>query len=157
MRDRILEIVLLLIDFMQQHRGAVSDIDDISSSLEMEGYSEREISAAYSWLVKRYGSWPECLYERFPDSHFSNRVLTTAERRRLTPEAQGFIIRVLHLGLVDDAEAEDILEGTAVRGSGSVSLEDVKKLASSVVFHDVEESEGLNLFDSSDNTSLFVN
>ena len=92
MRDRILEIVLLLIDFMQQNRGAVSDIDDISSALEMEGFSEREISAAYSWLVKRYGSWPECLYERFPSTHLSNRVLTAVERRRLTPDAHGFQI-----------------------------------------------------------------
>jgi uncharacterized protein Smg (DUF494 family) len=158
MRDRILEIVLLLIDFMQQNRGAVSDIDDISSALEMEGFSEREISAAYAWLVKRYGSWPECLYEHFPGSHMSNRVLTAAERRRMSPEAHGFLIKLLHLKLVDDAEFEDILEGTAARGAGAITLEDIKLLASSVVFQDSEESAGLNLFDpSDDNTSTFVN
>jgi len=157
MRDRILEIVVFLIDYMQEHREQVSDIDDISAMLETMGYQDDEISAAYSWLMDRINPEAEEYFASFPSRHSSVRVLTASERALLSTEAQGFLYKLVNLGLIDDEQLEIVLDRLMVVSSDDVSEEEVKTVASAVVFHDVEELDGLNLFDITSPRSPFVN
>ncbi|MBD3332398.1 DUF494 family protein [candidate division GN15 bacterium] len=157
MRDRILEIVVFLIDYMQEHREQVSDIDDISSILETMGYQDDEISAAYSWLMDRINPDAEEYFASFPVRHSSTRVLTASERALLSTEAQGFLFKLMNLGLIDDEQFEIVLDRLSVVSTASVTEEEIKTVASAVLFHDVEELDGLNLFDITSPLSPFVN
>jgi uncharacterized protein Smg (DUF494 family) len=157
MRNRILEIVVFLIDFMQGNKGQLSGTEDLSSVLEAEGYSEDEISTAYSWLLQRFDNAPEQYFSEIPDMNSSTRVLTPTERLQLTSDAQGFLMKLVNLSLVDHEALEAILERVSVFGSRSVSLDQIKLIASSVVLTDVDEVDDLALADGNSDRSLHIN
>ncbi len=157
MRNRILEIVVFLIDFMQGNRGNLSGSDDLSSVLEAEGYSEDEISTAYSWLLQRFDNAPEQYFSEIPIMNASTRILTPTERVQLTPEAQGFVRKLVNLSLVDTEQLEAIMERVAVFGTKSVSIDQIKLIASSVVLTDYDDLDEIGLADISLDRSLHVN
>ena len=157
MRNRILEIVVFLIDFMQGNKGNLSGPDDLSSVLEAEGYSQDEISTAYSWLLQRFDNAPEQYFSDIPQMNSSTRVLTPTERLQLTADDKGFLLKLVNLSLVDHEALEAVMERVSVFGSKSVSLEQIKLIASSVVLTDVEEMDDIALVDVEIDHSLHIN
>ncbi len=147
MRNRILEIVVFLIDYMQGSRGHLTSSDELSSLLEAEGYSEDEISSAYSWLLHRFENAPEQFYANFPRSTSSVRILSHSERVQVTPEAYGFLIKLLSLSLIDYEQFEAILERSAMIGARNVTLDQMKLIVSSMVTTDFEDLESFGLDD----------
>ena len=93
MRNRILEIVVYLMDHIQEHRGQIIDIEDLSANLRGLGYTENEISSAYSWLVDRFEASGDNFFSSFPEEHCSTRILTDYERYMFTPDAYGFLLK----------------------------------------------------------------
>ena len=59
MRNRILEIVLFLMDFMRDNEDHKSAPDELSSALQNMGYSEQEITTAYTWFLDQYNGATE--------------------------------------------------------------------------------------------------
>ena len=66
MRDRILEIVVFMVDFIQEKKGQMSSTEELSSTLKTMGYSDLEISSAYAWLMERFDDSPEKYFSDFP-------------------------------------------------------------------------------------------
>lgn len=157
MRNRIFEIVAFLIDYTQGDMGRLSDTDDLWGALEDQGYSDDEISSAYSWLLKRFDSPPQQLFSAFPKTHSSNRILTSSEGSQLTTEAHGFLIKLLNLSLIDDEQLETIMDRVSIFGPKPVALDQIKFIASSVAFSDLDELDGLSLFDADGDLSSFLN
>lgn len=151
MRNRVLEIVVVLIDFMQGDGAAMVSSEEVSTALEAEGYSEDEISSAYSWLLQRFDHAPEEYFSRFPETGTSIRVLTQGERTQLSPEAHGFLLKLVHLSLIDAEQLEMLLERITVFGPRAVDLDQLKLIASSVILEDLGD---LDLFDLTDRTDL---
>ncbi|MBU8933389.1 MAG: DUF494 domain-containing protein [candidate division Zixibacteria bacterium] len=149
MRNRVLEIVVVLIDFMQGDGATLVNSEEVSTALEAEGYSEDEIASAYSWLLHRFDNAPEQFFSQFPTASSSIRVLTQAERTQLSPEAYGYLLKLVHLSLIDAEQLEMLLERVSVFGPRAVDLEQLKLIASSVVF---DELSDLDLFDMTDGT-----
>ena len=56
MRNRILEIVVFLMDFMREHSEQQAAPDDISLELKDMGYSEQEIDTAYNWFLEQFNT-----------------------------------------------------------------------------------------------------
>ncbi len=156
MRDRILEIVVFLMDYMRDSQGQLGDSDDFSSTLKTMGYSDNEISSAFYWLMNRFGSAPEHLFSNFPKLHHSSRILTASERVLLTTDAYGYLLKLQNLSLVDDEQFEAILERVSAFGSDPVGSEHIKLIASSVVFTDFDEFETLDSLETGGDTA-FVN
>jgi len=148
LRNRILEIVVFLMDYLRENGGPVGEVDDLSEQLTEMGYSDIEISSAYSWILEKMDRTPETCYSGFPANHASARVLTAEERGQLSPEAYGFLIKVRYLGLVDGEQLESILDRLALLGSAPVALDQVKLLASSILFRDGEDPRPLESADS---------
>ena len=157
MRNRILEIVVFLIDYMQGANTPGSGSDDVSSVLEAEGYSEDEISSAYSWLLQHYDSAPEQYFSDFPPSPTSVRILTPSERTQLSSQAQGFLLKLLHLSLIDSEQLEMVLERVSTFGPRAVNLDQMKLIASSVVLEDLEDFESVSLSQHNETLSLRIN
>ncbi|RKX27608.1 MAG: hypothetical protein DRP47_06275 [Candidatus Zixiibacteriota bacterium] len=157
MRNRVLEIVVVLIDFMQGNGASLMSSEEVSMTLEAEGYSEEEIASAYSWLMQRSDNAPEQFFSQFPTSGSSVRILTQAERIQLSSEAYGFLLKLVHLSLIDAEQLELVLERVTVFGPRAVDLEQVKLIASSVIFEDIADLDLLELVDHSGAQSMRVN
>jgi len=157
MRNRVFEIVVFLIDYMQGDAGRLSDADDLWSTLESQGYQDDEISSAYSWLLKRFENGPLHFFSSFPTRHFSNRVLTDSESSQLTTEAYGFFLKLLNTSVIDDEQFETIMDRVSVFGPKPVTLDHAKLIASSVLFSELDEFDALSLFDTDGDHISFAN
>ena len=157
MGNRVLEIVVYLMDHMRENNGSLPDMDDISLELLNLGYSDGEISSAYTWVVDRFDGNGETFFTDFPDEHFSNRVLTPYERLQLPPDAFGFLIKLINLKVIDDEQLEAVLERTMTYGTRPVSLEQIKAIASAVLFDEMVEPDAPSVFDAKIDPSLNIN
>jgi|GEM_PF-1166671 len=157
MRNRVFEIVVFLIDYMQGDAARFSDTNDLWATLEAQGYSEDEISSAYSWLLKRFENTPQRYFSSFPATPSSHRVLTASERGQLTTEAYGFLIKLSNTSVLSDEQFEIIMNRLSAFGPIPVTLDQIKLLASSVVFSDLDEFDAAELFDSDGDHTSFVN
>lgn len=139
MSDRILEIVIFLMDYMRSHQNQLADTDDFSSTLRNMGYTDNEISSAYFWLLNRFDSAPEELFADFPLVSQSTRVLTESERLSMTTGAHGLLLKLISLSLIDEEDLETILERVALFSADQVDEEGIKMVASAIVFDDLDE------------------
>lgn len=142
---------------MQGNKGRLSSSEELSSVLEAEGYSEDEISTAYSWLLQRFDNAPEQYFSDISPMNSSSRILTPTERVQLTPEAQGFLLKLVNVSLIDHEQFEAVMERVSVFGSKSVSIDQIKLIASSVVLADFEELDEIVVSDTPALNSLHVN
>jgi len=154
--SKILEIVVYLIDHLRENEGQISDMDDVSSDLRSMGYTDNEISSAYSWVLERYGTGDKLYYSDFPEDHSSLRILSHAERYQFEADAYGFVLKLMNLGLIDDEQFEMILDRGSMLGSRPVTEEQVKLIASSFVFSDSTDLDNFSWVDR-DDSPLLVN
>lgn len=157
MENRILEIVVLLIDYFRDNPDYYFNIDDLSSNLKARGYTDTEISSAYSWLMERYDHAPEKNFSDFPKVTSPGRILTDIERRTLTIEAQGFMHKLLSFSLIDNEQFELIIDRASLVASGPIDIEHIKLIASSVIFRDVDELDNMTMVEPKDSPSSFLN
>ena len=134
MRNRILEIVVFLMDFLQHGAGGNFRPDEISSTLEEMGYSDNEINSAYKWMLERLNDTPETYFSKFSKVPFSHRILTATERHQISPEAYGFLLKLRNFSLIDDEQFEASIERAIQLGNYPVSENQMKLLVSSVLF-----------------------
>jgi uncharacterized protein Smg (DUF494 family) len=157
MRNRIFEIVVFLIDYMQGDTGRLSSPEDLWDLLATQGYSDDEISSAYSWLLKRFDNAPQQFFSAFPKEHSSQRILTPAERSQLTTEAYGFLLKLLNLSLITTEQFETVLDRVSAYGPRPATLDHVKLIVSSVLFSELDDFDTLAMFDSQGTRSRYVN
>ena len=134
MRNRILEIVVFLMDFLQQGAKENFHLDELSDTLEQMGYSDSEISSAYKWMLERLHGNPEKYYDKYPEKPKSLRLLSSVERQQISPAAFGYVLKLKNLNLITDLDMESILEKASQIGTYPMSENQMKLLVSSVVF-----------------------
>src|SRR5438552_18502393 len=89
--ERILEIVVFLLTEIRQNKQ-VSEID--LKPLSERGYTQGEISTAFSWLFERgFDARKTKNFEGF-------RMFHEIERRALSREAQGYLLQLRALGVL---------------------------------------------------------
>ncbi len=141
MQERVLEVLVYLIGEFNQQQGSLNDINALSQGLVGLGYTESEINTAFSWLAERLRAQSTAISsdEGMEEAASGHRMLHDVERLILTPKAYGYLIQLKELGLIDAFQMEAIIERAMLMGSKNVTEEDIKTLASSVLF----ESEGM--------------
>ncbi|RKY69810.1 MAG: hypothetical protein DRP97_04810, partial [Candidatus Latescibacterota bacterium] len=141
MQERVLEVLVYLIGEFNQHQGSLNNINALSQGLVGLGYTENEINTAFSWLAERLRAQTTAISsdEGMDERTYGHRMLHDVERLILTPKAYGYLIQLKELGLIDTFQMEAVIERAMLMGSKNVTEEDIKALASSVLF----ESEGM--------------
>ncbi len=152
-RERIMEILVFLLAEMRGNK-TISEID--LKPLSQRGFSETEISTAFSWLFDKialntvseesplifsapFGRPRDLDPTRGFNSDSSVRIYHDVERSVIGAEAQGYLLQVHELGLLSDSDVEFIIDRIMMAGVPSVTLEDVKELVASTAF-DFEDS-----------------
>ena len=129
MKDRVVEILMYIMSEIQNDKRIQEiDITDLSD----RGYTQTEISAAFSWLFDNIGA--ESLH-RHPSqvTDGSRRVFHDAEKQALSTDAQGYLIQLRELGLLDDNDLEQVIERAVATGYQKLSLDEIREMVTTVL------------------------
>lgn len=132
MKEKVFEILVYLMSEIQDNKALHEiDLDD----LETQGYTQSEISAAFSWIVEHVPAQED---GRVPPlrsiGRGSRRVLHAAEKLMLTTESQGYLIQLTELGLLDDAGLESVIDRAMATGQERLTVAELRQIAEMVVF-----------------------
>jgi uncharacterized protein Smg (DUF494 family) len=134
MNDRVVEILAYIMTEIRGQKSNPDKLELISRDLLQRGYSQHEISFAFSWLFERYRGESEEVFSISPASSGSFRVLHEMEKAVIAPEAHGYLLQLKQLQLVTDVDIENILERAMMAGVARITVEDTKALVASVLF-----------------------
>jgi uncharacterized protein Smg (DUF494 family) len=130
MKEKVVEILLYLMNEMRDDR-ALGEID--LSELHDRGYTHSEISTAFSWLHDQFGDTAGDPRRLARADASSRRQLHEAEKMMLSIEAQGLLIHLRELGLLQDSELETVIERTMMSGYERLTLPEVQSLVAAVI------------------------
>ncbi len=134
MNERVVEILVFIVNQIREDREFLSNLDLLSEDLLDKGYSQNEITSAFSWLLDRTDAdFEEILKNVNPESGFSFRVLHDLEAMIISPEAYGYLLQLKSLDLLDDFEIECIIERSMMLGSSEVDLIEIKPIVASIL------------------------
>ena len=131
MQEKIIEIIVYLIHEMR-HDKRLGEID--LRILLDRGYTDNEISTAFSWLFDKISLGENLLVDEKRTSPHSHRVLHDVERAVIAPEALGYMIELRELGLLDEMEVELAIDRIMMAGFSSVGLAEMKSIVASIMF-----------------------
>lgn len=139
MYQRIMEILVLLMDEIDGENWNVDEMDQLSEDLIRRGYTEQEINTAFYWLNQRF-SWnsntPAQKVNITEPAETSYRVLHSLEQKYLEVEAYGYLLQLRHLNLITTTEMEEVVERLVILDYRSASVEDVKIMVQSLLFEE---------------------
>jgi uncharacterized protein Smg (DUF494 family) len=137
MQERIVEIILFLVNELRSNKR-LNDVD--VSSLTRDGYTQSEISSAFSWLFERLSSGKSVI-EATSGAFASHRILNDAEKMIVGSQAYGYLIQCRQLGLLNNSDVEVIIEKIMMAGFTSVGLPEMKSFVAGYLF-DMDSNSG---------------
>jgi uncharacterized protein Smg (DUF494 family) len=137
MQERIVEIILYLVSELRSNKR-LSDVD--VSSLTRDGYTQSEISSAFSWLFERL-SLGKSMTDVTSGASTSHRMLNDTEKMVVESQAYGYLIQCQQLGLFNNIDVETIIERIMMTGFTTIGLPEMKSFVAGYLF-DMEGSNG---------------
>jgi uncharacterized protein Smg (DUF494 family) len=137
MFERIIEIILFVMTELQD-KEQLTDVD--VEKLHNLGYTNSEISTAFSWLLDKV-EVNEKLLDRQERTLGSFRKLHEAEEELFTKEARGEIIQLQTLGLLSNEQLEILIEKTLMSGGLSINKDMLRRYLAGIMFHDDSVSQ----------------
>ncbi len=131
MQEKIVEIIVYIIKEMRDNK----DLGDINlSDLSDYGYTETEISTALSWVIDKISLGENIFLAERKEPRTSYRVFHEAEKMVIEPEAQGYVLLLSELGVINEMEVELIIERVMMSGFHKADLKNIKSIVGSVMF-----------------------
>lgn len=130
MHERIVEILMFLVGELRSNKQ-LNDID--VSFLTKSGYTQSEISTAFSWLFERMSIGqqvvsPSALAET------SFRFLNEAEKMVVYPEAYGYLLQCREMGLLRNSDVEVIIDRIMAAGFSNIGTPEIKSFVAGILF-----------------------
>jgi len=133
MGERLIEILVYLLQEFQQPQ-IKEDYTDMSKVLISRGYTENEINMAFSWIFNHMQERSTEEADTFHYTEGSNRLLHDVEKLVIQPEAYGYLLQLRHLNLLSDFDLEVVIDKALSLGTPSITTDDIKSIAASIVF-----------------------
>jgi len=131
MKEKVVEILLYLMSAMQENKR-LSDVD--LDDLRDQGYTQTEISAAFSWLYDNLPASPSGMQVPTRTSLESRRSFHDAEKAMLSSEGQGYLIQLSELGLLSQHDLETVIERAMMAGYEKVTVAELRQIVATVLF-----------------------
>ena len=132
MREKIVEILLYVLSEVRRSKKSLADID--TTPLEQRGYTDAEISTAFSWLFDRMKGSGAADGNISPVSPKSFRILHVAEQFVLSAEAHGYLIQLQEFGLLSNTELEIVIERAMQSGLDRLDIPEIQTILAFVLF-----------------------
>jgi uncharacterized protein Smg (DUF494 family) len=140
-QERFIEIVVYLLQELKRPE-VKGNYSNISKKLLARGYTENEINFAFSWVFNHMAENHIPREEDIEYSTRSVRLLHEVEKMVIQPEAYGYLLQLRELGLLDDYEFEIVVEKALSLGTSHVTIDDIKSIASTIIFGNEINSQG---------------
>jgi uncharacterized protein Smg (DUF494 family) len=137
MQERVVEIILFLVNELRSNKR-LNEVD--VSSLTRDGYTQSEISSAFSWLFERLSAGKP-ITEKSSGASTSHRMLNDSEKMVVGPLAYGYLLQCHQLGLLNNVDVETIVERIMMAGFAAVGLPEMKSFVAGYLF-DMENNSG---------------
>lgn len=128
MVEKVLKIIVFLVNELKGNTD-LSKID--TKKLQKKGYSDSEISAAFSWVADKVESNTE-LKDNFISKGI--RVFHDLEMQVFSEDAIGELVQLQSLGILNSSQIENIIESAMVNQFGKVNKEKLMELVSKELF-----------------------
>jgi uncharacterized protein Smg (DUF494 family) len=132
MQERIIEAIVYLLTEMQQERSR-KDKFDLTHHLLLKGYTEVEINLAFSWIFNHLQNPPR---ESLMQSDYQDDLdqLDELDELVIAPDAYGYLLQLLNLGVVRENDMQVIIERALAFGKDDISIDDLKSIVASIIF-----------------------
>ncbi len=132
MFERIIEIIVYVISELKLNKQ-ISEID--VDQLHELGYTNSEISTAFSWLVDRMEFSDQMFTKDETSSDDSFRILHEAERELFTQDAIGELIQLHSLGILTNEHIESLIERALITGMDRIDSSGLKSFVAGMIFN----------------------
>jgi len=136
MQEKIVEIILHLINGLKDNNPIE---EQVVEDLIQKGYTQTEISAAFSWLYDKVKIGETIFYGNPSTGGKSYRIFHDAEKHFFSSDAQGYLLQCYELGLIDELQMEYIIDRVIFSGLTKIDINEVKSLVLSTLF-DLDDS-----------------
>ncbi|HEY4613361.1 MAG TPA: DUF494 family protein [Bacteroidota bacterium] len=130
MHERIVEILMFLVSELKSNKQ-LNDID--VSFLTKNGYTQSEISTAFTWLFERM-SVGQHVVPAGGQSEYSHRFLNEAEKMVVSPLAHGYLLQCREMGLLKNSDIETILDRIMAAGFSNIGIPEMKSFVAGILF-----------------------
>lgn len=134
MKESVLDILIYLFEnYFDTDLDCASepDRDTLKDELERAGFSEREVGRALEWLEQlsadphHAGSMP---------TSRSIRIFVPSEQTRLDTDCRGYILYLEHIGILNAAQRELVIDRLLALDARQIDIEQVKWVVLMVLF-----------------------
>jgi len=130
LRERVLAIVNLIAQYVLGSEETHISEQELITELMAVGFEADEINDAFSWMesialqpnVAQPTAEPLMTFPTY-------RIFNEQEKRQLTSEAQGFLIKVRAMGLFSDEIEEEIIDRATRTAEDPVTEQEIKLIA----------------------------
>ncbi len=133
MQERILEIIVYLLNELQQERKGLDKID-LTRDLLVNGYTEGEVNLAFSWIFNHLKSTPQSRINSDIDYTDQFDDYPEFERLIISPDAYGFLLKLIQLGVIKENDIEMFIERAIAYGKDDISVDDLKSIVATILF-----------------------
>ncbi|MFP4370223.1 MAG: DUF494 family protein [Candidatus Kapaibacterium sp.] len=141
MFEKIVEIIVYLISELRKNQN-INEID--VSELHKLGYTNAEISTAFSWLADRVEFTEELFFTDNLSQSYSFRILHDAESDMLTKDAWGELVQLHTLGLLTNEHVENIIERGLMASQGRIDKKQLHSIVAGILFDESEQHDRSN-------------
>lgn len=137
MYERVVEIIMFLVNELQSNKQ-LSEVD--VSVLAKNGYTDSEISTAFSWLFERMNVG-QTMAEEASAAEGSHRILHEVEKMVIAPEAYGYLLQARQFAVLSNKDVETIIERIMAAGFSRVGIPEMKSFIAGILF-DTDSQQG---------------
>ncbi len=134
MRERMFEMVNLIVEHMLKENSLSFYEPEMADLLRSHGFESEEISEAFHWLHHFAPGGDSGIGDR-SGSGRAFRLLSDEERLAFSSEAYGYLLQLQQKGLIDGTMREEILQRTFSLVEHEISRDDIRAMALLVAFH----------------------
>lgn len=138
MQERILELIIFLMEEINSDSGPNFEMDHITHELRLKGFSDYEIGIALSWIFDHSDD------KSFKEESIDNdafRILNSVEKYQLPPEIYGYLISLKQLKLINNTDLENIIQHLFQIERSSLDLDLTKHIVANMLIQ-LESFEG---------------
>jgi uncharacterized protein Smg (DUF494 family) len=130
MQENIVEIIMYL---MAELRNNHAINERTVHTLSKKGYSQTEISTAFSWVADRT-TMRDFVTTALGGNPLSFRVLHEFEKMFISPEILGYLLQLTQLSVISHDQREEVIDQCIITGLQPIDLESVKSIVGDVLF-----------------------
>jgi len=131
MNERVIDVIIWIVTQLKADKFDNVKIDKLIES----GFSEKEVSTAFSWILEKLESKQPnelLLMQIFPSKSF--RVFHPAEKDFFTKEAFNSVVQLLSIGLISNVHIEMMLDCAENFGFSKINNAMVKQYVAACMF-----------------------